>query len=42
MERIEKTSTELLQTKGLDEIGVSDIFKRAGLNRTTFYANDPV
>ena len=39
MERIEKVFVELLQTKELDEIGVSDICKRAGLNRTTFYAN---
>ena len=39
MERIEKVFVELLQTKELDEIRVSDICKRAGLNRTTFYAN---
>ena len=39
MERIEKVFVELLQTKELDEITVSDICKRAGLNRTTFYAN---
>ena len=29
----------LIQTKELNEISVSDICKRAGLNRTTFYAN---
>ena len=29
----------MLQTKELNEISVSDICKRAGLNRTTFYAN---
>ena len=39
MERIEKVFIELLQTKELTEISVSDICKRAGLNRTTFYAN---
>lgn len=38
-ERIEKVFIELLQTKELDEISVSDICKHAGLNRTTFYAN---
>lgn len=37
--RIEKVFIELLQTKDLNEISVSDICKRAGLNRTTFYAN---
>ena len=39
IERIEKVFIELLQTKGLSEISVSDICKRARLNRTTFYAN---
>lgn len=39
VERIEKVFIELLQTKELDEISVSNICKRAGLNRTTFYAN---
>ena len=39
IERIEKVFIELLQTKELNEISVSDICKRAGLNRTTFYAN---
>lgn len=29
----------LIQTKELNELSVSDICKRAGLNRTTFYAN---
>jgi AcrR family transcriptional regulator len=37
--RMEKVFIELLQTKELDEIRVSDICKEAGLNRTTFYAN---
>ena len=37
MERIEKVFIELLQTKALDKISVSDICKHAGLNRTTFY-----
>lgn len=40
-ERIEKVFVELLQTKPLEEIRVSDLCKRAGLNRTTFYANYP-
>lgn len=39
VERIEKVFIDLLQTKELDEISVSDICKQAGLNRTTFYAN---
>lgn len=39
MKRIEKVFIELLQTRELNEISVSDICKRAGLNRTTFYAN---
>ena len=39
MERIKKVFSELLQTQELSEISVSDICKRAGLNRTTFYAN---
>ena len=37
--KIEKVFIDLLQTKDLNEISVSDICKRAGLNRTTFYAN---
>lgn len=39
MERIEKVFIDLLQTRELEEIRVSDICKRAELNRTTFYAN---
>lgn len=39
MERIEHVFVELLQTKELSEITVSDICKKAGLNRTTFYSN---
>lgn len=39
VERIEKVFIDLLQTKELNEISVSDICKKAGLNRTTFYAN---
>lgn len=37
--RIESVFVDLLQTKKLSEIKVSDICKKAGLNRTTFYAN---
>lgn len=39
VERIEKVFIDLLQTKELNEISISDICKQAGLNRTTFYAN---
>ena len=39
IEKIEKVFIELLQTKELREIHVSDICKQAQLNRTTFYAN---
>lgn len=39
VERIEKTFIELLQTKELNEISVSEICKKCGLNRSTFYAN---
>ncbi len=39
IERIEKSFIELLQTKELSEITVSDICKMCELNRSTFYAN---
>lgn len=39
MRKIEQVLVELLQTKELNQISVSDICKRAGLNRSTFYAN---
>ena len=39
VEKIEKVFVELLQTQELNEITVSDICKRAGINRSTFYAN---
>ena len=39
IERIEKVFIELLQTKELQEITVSDICKLCELNRSTFYAN---
>lgn len=38
-EKIEKTFIELLQTRDIKEITVSDIIKITGLNRSTFYAN---
>lgn len=38
-ERIKKEFMNLIQTKELNQISVSDICKRAELNRTTFYAN---
>lgn len=39
MRKIEQVLVELLQTKELNQISVSDICKRANLNRSTFYAN---
>ena len=38
-EKIERVFIELIQTKELNEITVSDICKKADLNRSTFYAN---
>ena len=38
-EKIERTFVELIQTKEISEISVSDICKKANLNRTTFYSN---
>ena len=38
-EKIEKSFIELLQTRDLKEITVSDIIKSTGLNRSTFYDN---
>ena len=39
IEKIEKVFIELIQTRDISEIRVSDICKKAELNRTTFYAN---
>lgn len=39
VEKIEKVFIELLQSKELSQIRVSDICKKAQLNRTTFYSN---
>ena len=39
IEKIEKVFIELIQENELDRISVSDICKRAELNRSTFYAN---
>ena len=38
-EKIEKVFIELLQTREINDIAVSDIIKITGLNRSTFYAN---
>lgn len=38
-DKIEKVFIEMLQAEELDKIKVSDICKRAGVNRTTFYSN---
>lgn len=37
--KIEKAFVELLQSREINEISVSDIIKLIGLNRSTFYAN---
>ena len=39
VEKMEKAFVELLQTRELDRITVSDLCKLTGLNRSTFYAN---
>ena len=39
LEKIERAFIELLQTRELKEITVSDIIKMTGLNRSTFYAH---
>ena len=38
-DKIEKAFIELLQTREIKDITVSDIIKITGLNRSTFYAN---
>lgn len=38
-EKIEKIFVELIQEKNLNEISVTDICKKANVNRSTFYAN---
>jgi len=38
-EKIEKTFLQLIQTKDVENISVSDICKLSNLNRSTFYAN---
>jgi len=37
--KIEKVFLELIQTKDINEISVTDICNKAGLNRTTFYSS---
>ena len=39
VEKIEKAFVEMLQTRELSKITVSDICKMTDLNRSTFYAN---
>ena len=39
IEAIEKAFVEMLQTQELKDVTVSEICKRTGLNRSTFYAN---
>ena len=39
MQKMEQVLIEFLQTKELNQISVSDICKKADLNRSTFYAN---
>ena len=38
-EKIERAFIELLQTREIKDITVSDLIKMSGLNRSTFYAN---
>jgi len=38
-EKIEKVFIEMIQSKNLNEINITDIVKRAKINRSTFYAN---
>ena len=38
-EKIEKAFIELLQSRQIKDITVSDLIKLTGLNRSTFYAN---
>lgn len=38
-ERIEKAFIEIIQTKEINEITVTDIVKKANINRSTFYVN---
>ena len=38
-EKIEKIFIEMVQTKEINQISVTDICKKAKLNRTTFYSN---
>lgn len=38
-EKIEKTFIQLIQTKEIDEVTVTDICKLSNLNRSTFYSN---
>lgn len=38
-EKIEKVFVELIQNKEINEISITDICKKASLNRSTFYAN---
>lgn len=39
IEKIEKAFIEMLQSKEINQISVTDICKETGLNRSTFYAN---
>lgn len=39
MQKLEQVLVELLQTKELNEVRVSELCQLAGLNRSTFYAN---
>ena len=38
-EKIERAMVELLQTREIKDITVSELIKMAGVNRSTFYAN---
>jgi len=38
-EKIEKCFIELIQTRNVEEVSITDICKLTGLNRSTFYSN---
>lgn len=39
LDKIEKAFIELIQNRDLDQISITELCKKAGVNRTTFYAN---
>ena len=39
IKKIERAFVDMLQSKEINQISVTDICKKTGLNRSTFYAN---